>query len=80
MIKYLGVKSWDLDPQGCMHSQKGSVGPAFLVEGRETVRSAVCKGVAPKLGKASNHSASNELQPEDTTMRTQCGMDAFLPL
>lgn len=67
MIKYLGVKSWDLDPQACVHSQKGSVGPAFLVEGRGAVRSAVCKAVAPKLGKVSNLSGSNVLQPEDTT-------------
>lgn len=63
-----------------MHSQKERVGPAFLVEGREAVRCAVCKGVALKLGKASNRSASNELQPEDTAKRMQCGKDAFLPL
>lgn len=48
----------DLDPQGYKNYQKESVGPAFLMEGREAARPAVCKGAA-----------RNELQPEDTTMR-----------
>lgn len=48
----------DLDPQGYKNSWKESVGPAFLVEGREAARPAVCKDVA-----------RNELQQEDTTMR-----------